>query len=51
MPRPLRIEYEGACYHVMSRGYSHRDRDGRGDGYGHRHRHPGISGEHPYVQS
>ena len=20
MPRPLRIEYEGACYHVMSRG-------------------------------
>ena len=20
MPRPLRIEYPGACYHVMSRG-------------------------------
>ena len=25
MPRPLRIEYENACYHVMNRGRSHQD--------------------------
>ena len=24
MARPLRIEYEGACYHVMSRGNGRR---------------------------
>ena len=25
MPRPLRIEYENACYHVMNRGRSHQN--------------------------
>ncbi len=25
MPRPLRIEYENACYHVMNRGHSRQD--------------------------
>ena len=25
MPRPLRIEYEDACYHVMNRGRAHHD--------------------------
>ena len=25
MPRPLRIEYENACYHVMNRGRSRQD--------------------------
>jgi hypothetical protein len=45
MPRPLRIEYEGACYHVMSRGDGHRHR------YGREYAPSGISGEHTYVQS
>lgn len=24
MPRPLRIEFENACYHVMNRGAGHK---------------------------
>ena len=33
MARPLRIEYEGACYHVTKRGNGRRVFDGD-DAYG-----------------
>ena len=34
MARPLRIEYEGTCYHVMNRGNRGHEVYGTGDGYG-----------------
>ncbi len=34
MARPLRIEYEGACYHVMNRGNGRQRVFHGDDGYG-----------------